>query len=86
MCSAVFSRPAQKAFLDLPHDQAQRVKEAIEKLTDDPHSRGPIKLEHAPVARYRYRVRNLRILFDVDHKNNVIEILDLKKRDERTYK
>ncbi len=86
MYSAVFSRRAQKAFLDLPHDQAQQVKEAIEKLTADPRAHGTIKLEHAPVAQYRHRVGNWRILFDIDDKNNIIEILDIKKRDEKTYK
>lgn len=77
---------AQKAFLDLPNSQAQRVKEAIERLMENPRSRGTIKLDNAPIAQYRHRVGDLRILFDVDDKNQVIEILDIRKRDERTYR
>ncbi len=86
MYRAVFSRRAQKAFLDLPDDQAQRTKEAIEKLAEEPRGHGTIKLEHAPVAQYRHRVGNWRILFDIDDRNEVIEILDIKKRSEKTYR
>ena len=84
MYRAVFSRRAEKAFLDLPKNQAQRVKEAIEGLVENPRTHGTIKLENAPVAQYRYRVGDLRILFDIDDRNQVIEILDIRKRDERT--
>ena len=86
MHKAFFSPRARKAFLDLPEQQARRVKEAIESLMNDPRSHGTIKLESAPVAQYRHRVGHLRILFDIDDKNQVIEILDIRKRDERTYK
>ncbi|MBI2864358.1 MAG: type II toxin-antitoxin system RelE/ParE family toxin [Chloroflexi bacterium] len=86
MYRAVFSRRAEKAFLDLRTDQARRVKEAIEKLQADPRTYGTIKLDNAPVAQYRHRAGDLRILFDVDDKNQVVEILDIRKRDERTYR
>ena len=86
MHKAVFSRRAEKAFLDLPKNQAQRVKEAIEKLMEDPRTHGTIKLDNAPVGQYRYRVGDSRILFDIDDKNQVIEILDIRKRNERTYR
>lgn len=86
MYRAVFSRRAEKAFLDLPGSQARRVKEAIEKLTNDPRGHGTIKLENAPVAKYRHRVGDMRILFDIDDENQIIEILDIRKRDERTYR
>ncbi|MCC7352841.1 MAG: type II toxin-antitoxin system RelE/ParE family toxin [Anaerolineae bacterium] len=86
MYRAIFSRRAQKAFLDLPQNQARRVKEAIEDLMREPRAPGTIELQNAPVAQYRYRVGNWRILFDIDDANKVIEILDICKRDERTYK
>lgn len=85
MYRAIFYCRAEKAFLDLPKIQAQRVKEAIGRLTEDPHTQGTIKVENAPVARCRHRVGDLRILFDIDDRNQVIEILDIRKRDERTY-
>lgn len=86
MYRAIFSRRAEKAFLDLPTKEAQRVKQAIEKLEQDPRTYGTLKLENAPVASYRYRVGNYRILFDIDDKARVIEILDVRRRDERSYK
>lgn len=86
MYQAVFSHRAEKAFLDLPTKEAQRVKQAIEKLEQDPRTYGTLKLENAPVASYRYRVGNYRILFDIDDKARVIEILDVRRRDERSYK
>ena len=86
MYQAIFSRRAEKAFLDLPTKEAQRVKQAIEKLEQDPRTYGTLKLENVPVASYRYRVGNNRILFDIDEEAKVIEMLDIRKRDERTYK
>ena len=85
MYEAVFSRRARKAFLDLPKVQARRVKDAVGNLTKDPRSHGTIKLQYAPVAQYRRRVGGLRILFDVDDERRVIDILDIRKRDEGTY-
>ena len=85
MYQAIFSRRAEKAFLDLPPKEAQRVKQAVEKLEQNPRTYGTIKLENAPVASYRYQVGNYRLLFDIDDEAKVIEILDIRKRDERTY-
>ena len=86
MHRAIFSRRAEKAFLSLPDKEAQRVKEAIRKLTENPWTHGTIKLESAPVARYRYRIGDYRLLFDIDDEAKIIEILDIRKRDERTYR
>jgi len=62
------------------------MKEAIEKLKQAPRIHGTIKLENAPVASYRYRVGDLRILFDIDDETRTVEILDIRKRDEHTYR
>ena len=86
MYEVIFSRRAQKAFIDLPDKEAQKIKEAIEKLKQNPRIHGTIKLEDAPVASYRYRAGDYRILFDIDDDANIVGILDIKKRDERTYK
>lgn len=86
MYNAVFSRRAEKSFLSLSDMEARRIKKAIEKLIHDPRTFGTIKLENAPVASYRYRAGDLRILFDVDDNAKVIEILDIRKRDEHTYR
>lgn len=85
MHRAIFSRRAEKAFMSLPDKEAQRVKEAIRELAENPRTHGAIKLESAPVARYRYRIGDYRLLFDIDDEAKIIEILDIRKRDERTY-
>ncbi len=86
MHRAIFSRRAEKAFLSLPDKEAQRVKEAVRKLAENARTHGTIKLESAPVARYRYRIGDYRLLFDIDDEARIIEILDIRKRDERTYR
>lgn len=86
MYRAIFSRRAEKAFMSLPDREARKVKEAIQKLIENPRAHGTMKLEGAPVARYRFRIGDYRILFDIDDEAKVIEILDIRKRDERTYK
>ncbi len=86
MYKAIFSRRAEKAFLNLPDKEARRVKEAIQKLKQNPRLHGTIKLENVPVASFRYRVGSNRILFDIDDKAKIIEILDIRKRDEKTYR
>ena len=86
MYQAIFSRRAEKAFMSLPNEDAERIKIAVLKLQNEPRCYGTIKLENAPVAPYRYRVGNWRILFDINDKTNTIEILDIKQRSERTYK
>lgn len=86
MYQAVFSSKAEKVFLQLDKKLAKQVADSIRKLRENPRMYGTIKLENAPVASYRYRVRDWRILFDVDDKAKIIEILDIRKRGEKTYK
>jgi mRNA interferase RelE/StbE len=81
-----FSRQARKSFLALPARQARRVREAILRLQENPRRPGVLKLEHAPVAQYRYRVGDWRILYDIDDRDQVLAILDVRKRDEHTYR
>ena len=86
MYQVIFSRRAEKAFLSLPDKEARRIKEVIERLEQEPRTHGTIKLEDAPVASYRYRTGDLRILFDIDDEAKRIEILDIRRRSESTYK
>ncbi|HLZ09395.1 MAG TPA: type II toxin-antitoxin system RelE/ParE family toxin [Chloroflexota bacterium] len=86
MYRAIFSRRAEKAFLALPARDAQRIKEVIGDLTIDPRGYQTIKLDHAPVAQYRRRVGNYRILFDINDASQTLEVLDIRNRDEQTYR
>ncbi len=46
---------------------------------------GTIKLVDYPAAEFRYRVGNYRILFDVNNDEKIVEVLDIRKRNEKTY-
>lgn len=85
MYQAVLSSRAKRAFLKLDKQLAKQIAEAVRRLENDPRTHGTIKLEDAPVAKYRYRVRNHRVLFDINYEEKIIEILDIRKRDEKTY-
>lgn len=85
MYQAILSSKAKRAFLKLDKKLAKQIAGAVRKLERDPRAHGTIKLDDAPVAQYRYRVRNHRILFDINDEVKITEILDIRKRDEKTY-
>lgn len=86
MYQALFSHRAERSLMRLTNQQARRVREAIVQLAEDPRRHGAIKLENAPVGQYRYRVGDFRILFDIDDNAKTVEILDIRRRDEQTYR
>jgi len=86
MYQAIYSRKAEKAFLDLPDNEAKHIKEAIDKLKQQPRMPGTIKLENALIASYRFRVGYYRILFDIDDEAKRIKILAIRRRSGSTYK
>lgn len=80
MYRVVLSRRAEKALRALSPSYAQRVREALESFRDNPRIQGTVKLENTPVAQYRRRVGDYRILFDIDEKNRVVQVLDIRRR------
>ncbi|MBI2917917.1 MAG: type II toxin-antitoxin system RelE/ParE family toxin [Chloroflexi bacterium] len=86
MYKVVLSRRAQKAIEAVPAHHSQRIRGALESLRDDPRSPGTVKLENAPVAQYRHRVGDYRILFDIDDGAGTVMILDVRRRGEGTYR
>jgi len=81
-----YSRRAAKSFKKIPKEYQVRIKDKIEELSKNPHVSGTIKLVDYPAAKFRHRVGNYRILFDVEEASKILEILDIRKRDEGTYK
>ena len=70
------------------------IMETVEKLADNPRPYGkkafkklspPVQF-HQFAASYRMRVRNYRVLYDVEDKGKIVWILALRKRGEKTYK
>ena len=86
MYRVLFSRRARKSFRRFQKPDAQRIRAALDRLAQDPRMPGTIRLVNAPVADYRYRVGNFRILFEIDDEPQQILIYDVRRRDERTYR
>ncbi len=86
MYQIALSRRAHRALRDLPAEDARRVADALLRLQDDPRTMGVIKLTGVVVAEYRLRVGNYRILFDIDDQASVVEVLDIRRRSEGTYR
>ena len=73
-----------------PQKVQDEIMKAVEALGNQPRPFGEPKLKpplivYQYTAQYRLRVGNYRILYDVDDKNKVVWVLDLRKRNERTY-
>ena len=74
-----------------PQKIQEEIMEAIQGLADNPRPAGEPKIKPPLIvyqftAQYRLRVRNYPILYDVDDKNEIVWVLDVRRRDERTYK
>lgn len=86
MYRILFSRRSQKAFSDLPQEDAKRIRKALDALAENPRMPGTIKLTNAPVADYRFRVGNYRILFEIDDDNQQVLVYDIRRRTGQTYR
>ncbi|MBI4352594.1 MAG: type II toxin-antitoxin system RelE/ParE family toxin [Candidatus Omnitrophica bacterium] len=69
----------------------ETILKSLESLADNPRPFGEPKIKppifvYHYTAQYRVKVGRYRILYDVDDKNKVVLVLDLRKRSERTYK
>lgn len=86
MYRILFSHTARKAFDRLSQDEARRIRKALDTLARNPRTTGTIRLTNAPVANYRHRVGDYRILFEIDEEKRQILIYDIRRRGESTYK
>ncbi|OGD98813.1 hypothetical protein A3A49_00675 [Candidatus Curtissbacteria bacterium RIFCSPLOWO2_01_FULL_38_11b] len=86
MYKILYSTRAAKSLKKIPKQNQIKIKTKIELLSKNPRVLGTIKLVDYPVARFRNRVGNYRILFDTDETSKSLDILDIRKRDESTYK
>jgi len=85
MYKAIFSGKAEKSLKRIPREFQKKIKEAILKLEENPFRFGTIKLLGYPVAQYRHRVGDYRILFDIWEEKKILLILDIKRRTSTTY-
>jgi len=85
MTSVQWSRKAEKQLRAIDRTQARAILMATRKLADWPDCRNVKALVDRPG--YRLRVGRYRVLFVVDAEQHpvVVQIQEVKKRDERTY-
>ena len=84
----------EKALSKIHKSIQNEIMEAVEDLVDDPRPFGkkPFKKLKPPIqfyqftAQYRIRIRDYRVLYDVDDAKKIVWILALRKREEKTYK
>jgi mRNA interferase RelE/StbE len=79
-----------KALEIIPPRIQDEIMEAIEGLADNPRPAGEPKIKpplivYQYAAQYRLKIRNYRVLYDVDDKQRIVWIFDVRKRNERTY-
>lgn len=85
MYNVTYSLRAAKSLKKIPKQYQINIKNKVERLSSNPRMSGTIKLVDYPAAEFRHRVGNYRILFDVNQTDETIEIIDIRKRDEKTY-
>ena len=88
--SEAIQKRFHKALEIIPPKIQDEIMEGIEGLADNPRPSGEPKLKpplivYQYAAQYRLKIRNYRVLYDVDDKQRIVWIFDVRKRNERTY-
>ena len=88
--SEAIQKKFHKALEVIPPKIQDEIMEGIECLADKPRPSGEPKLKpplivYQYAAQYRLKIRNYRVLYDVDDKQRIVWIFDVRKRNERTY-
>jgi mRNA-degrading endonuclease RelE of RelBE toxin-antitoxin system len=76
---------ARKQLRRLPIDRQQQIYGAVTALEDMPDVSADIKKIRGTEDVYRLRVGRYRVIFGFYEKIQIVEIQEVKKRDERTY-
>jgi mRNA interferase RelE/StbE len=73
----ILRRP-QKALAEVPLRDYKRLKDSIAALEVDPRPHGCLKLSGRPG--WRIRIRDYRVIYEVDDRNQTITVLDIGNR------
>jgi mRNA interferase RelE/StbE len=79
------NRRAEKQLDRIPDHDADRIMEMILRLADDPRPPSALKLR-GPVRRWRLRVGNYRVIYDVFDADQLVTVEHILRRTTRTYK
>ncbi|MBP8111785.1 MAG: type II toxin-antitoxin system RelE/ParE family toxin [Agitococcus sp.] len=76
---------ALKQLIKIKNDtEIDRIRKAVDTLSDLPTAKNVKALTHHQYG-YRLKVGNYRVLFDADVAIRIIDIQEVKKRDDNTY-
>ncbi|WP_442596292.1 type II toxin-antitoxin system RelE family toxin [Parapusillimonas sp. JC17] len=84
MYSVNWSNKAKKQLRKIDRKEQGTIIDAVDELESFPNAKNVIALTKHECG-YRMRVGNYRVLFDADTEVRIIEIQQVKKRDEQTY-
>ena len=76
----LYAKSVQKDIKNLDNKTKEKIRKAIENLKNFPNIPNIKSLKSHPLADYRLRVGDYRILFDVDWENKTIYILKIGHR------
>jgi mRNA interferase RelE/StbE len=77
------SKKASKELANLRSKARIAVAKTIAALANNPHPQGSIKLSGSDL--YRIRVRDFRIIYDVSDEIRIVDIIAIRRRNERIY-
>lgn len=76
-----FAASARKEFRDLASELALRIHPRIGQLATNPRPPGCRKLKNA-VNMWRIRVGNYRVVYSIDDRNKIVDIIRIRHRSE----
>ena len=81
MYKLIFTNKALKSLKAIPKRDALQILEKLEELSTDPDSaRNAKRLHSHPIAVFRLRIGDYRVLFDKEDTLRIIEVIDLGHR------
>ena len=69
----------------MPRLEAERIVQALSEMSQNPDAGDVRQLRGNAPAELRRRIGNWRVLFDIDHDEQRIDVVAIRRRNERTY-
>lgn len=81
MYEILISHEAEKYYKRQDKDTKQRLNKCIENMSKEPQSGPHVKRLHGELeGKYRYEMSGLRIVYEVNIKDNIVEIKSIRGR------
>lgn len=81
MYEVLISREAEKYYKKQNRDTKRRLNKCIDSLSLEPFSGPHIKRLHGKLeGKYRYRIGDLRMVYEINIKNKTVEIKSIRSR------